>query len=350
MGQILQLLEFALQGVAAFLRLGKAMGEGVGTGGSGILISVTPALPCPRRAAGGNGACPRTRDPFIELANALLQPGALRGCGLEACLLPAAPVLVRLQFPFQPGQPCDVEVAVAADEVREHMDFAEYLADEGRWARRMAHQRPVGAGNVAAVETLPPDRAKRLLARLPRKAPHAVLMAPVECLFEKPGGLVALTGEAHAPAVQGVIPRRARILLPGPDQQLAQLAGGQAGADDRAMKRRWDFPGAQPRRAGFRRAVFWQGGEGQGHGEGLRTGRCEAGQGRHAYPIRYIFLNITNGKTTSQEKSAGRGRTAFPIRGRGGDRICRSLRKRPQVRHPAPFAGRHRFGRARRRP
>jgi hypothetical protein len=82
----------------------------------------------------------------------------------------------------------------------------------------------------------------------------------------------------------------------------------------------------------------------------LRTGRCEAGQGRHAYPIRYIFLNITNGKTTSQEKSAGRGRTAFPIRGRGGDRICRSLRKRPQVRHPAPFAGRHRFGRARRRP
>src|SRR5688572_32954914 len=100
----------------------------------------------------------------------------------------------------------------------------------------MAHQCPIRAGDVAALEGIAPDVSEFVLIGLPGNALDAALVALVERLVEQLCRLIPLTSKPHASTVQGMVRRSAHIVLSGPDQDLAQFSRRQAGADDRAMK------------------------------------------------------------------------------------------------------------------
>ena len=134
---------------------------------------------------------------------------------LLAAELGAQPVVLRLEV----GQAADVGAVGRSHQVGKHVDFAEDLAHQRVAGGRMGHRRPVGAGDVAALDGLAPlgahlvDRGRALSKR----ADRAVLA--VQGLVQELGRPSRWLGERDAAAGEDRARSsvgRAPVLRPGP--------------------------------------------------------------------------------------------------------------------------------------
>ena len=201
--EILHPVEGALESSVPFFQLRQPLRQGGGACVLGLGAFEKMLAAC-RWPGDGRGDRLGLDQPLLELMDALLLIRSFVGGGLQAQLLPNGLLPGLSELLFELCQAGDVEAACAADQMREHMHLAKDVADQGWRASRMAHQRPIGARNVAAVEAIAPDRAQFLLVRMAGNALDARLMALVERLVEELGRLVPLAGKTHAATALGL--------------------------------------------------------------------------------------------------------------------------------------------------
>ena len=106
-----------------------------------------------RRFAGGGL---RTPQVFLQLFHAPLQDDIVLSSRLQARLLPGDLVVPRLDIQLQSAQTREIEPAGAADEMRQHVHFAENIVHQRTIAGRMAHDGPIGARYIAVIDGLVP--------------------------------------------------------------------------------------------------------------------------------------------------------------------------------------------------
>ncbi len=122
-----------------------------------------------------------------------------------------------------------------ADEVRQHVHFAECFADDGLRCVGVCQGGPIGAGDVAAPHGIAPCRTNCVLRVRLGELIDRQPMAFVECLVQQLGCLVMMAGDAHGDTVQFVV-RAIRRCDTKLLQDLPDISGGQAGADDGAVQ------------------------------------------------------------------------------------------------------------------
>jgi molybdopterin-binding protein len=141
------------------------------------------------------------------------------------------------------AQAADIRAVRSAHEVRQHMDFAEDVANELLRRRGVTEGRPVGAGDFAALHGRAPEGANPChVGRLVELLDDEV-MSPIERLVEELRSTVAPARNRYPLAVELVI-GGARCCEVRLDEDLAKLGGRQAGADDRAMQVAGHLPNA----------------------------------------------------------------------------------------------------------
>jgi hypothetical protein len=129
------------------------------------------------------------------------------------------------------AQPADIGAIGGSDHVGEHVHVAERLTHDGVGRRRMAQHRPIGAGNVAALDGVFPQPAQRILFPRRSKLLDRRFVAAVERLLDQLAAAMPGRVFSHPPLVQIVVAaacrRRGREL----DHQPAQFRALKAGAD-----------------------------------------------------------------------------------------------------------------------
>ena len=179
-----------------------------------------------------------------------------RDDGVAQCQL--LPFELRFQLRlvgFQLAQPPDVRAVGGADEVRQHVHVAERLAHQGRRGGRMRQRRPIGAWDIAAPHGIPPQGADAVGGVGLGELIDGKVVALVQRLVQQFARSIVAAGQGDGGAVQfvvGAVPRRQLQLL----HNLPQIAGGQAGADDRAMQVGVEFPELGAARRPRRRRGF----------------------------------------------------------------------------------------------
>ena len=181
-------------------------------------------------------------DPAGQQVAQLADPGVARGDAVTQMVLLAGELVAQRNIlRFQLTEPPDVGPIGRAHQVGKHVDFAEDLADQRVVGDSMGERRPIAARNIALLDGLTPQGAY-LVDRLgPLEAADDEAMALVERLVQQFAPSIAQIGQQHALAVQ-VMVGRAVGGHAGLGQDLAQLAGRQAGADDRAVEMVGEFP------------------------------------------------------------------------------------------------------------
>ena len=177
-------------------------------------------------------ACERAAQRLVEQPDLLV-------AGDEAV---AQLALLRLElrrqrgvFLFELAQAADVGAVRGSDHVGEHVHVAERPAHERIGRGGMTQRRPIGAGNVAALDRVVPQCAeRRFVLRLGELLDRA-FVAAVERLLDQLGAALRPRREGDALLVQIVVARGLGTGDAELDHQAAQLRARQAGADDRAV-------------------------------------------------------------------------------------------------------------------
>ena len=205
-------------------------------GGARLLVGQAPAQRFVLRRGGG---CRRRGLAPCRLLQLRHPPGQGLALGpdlLQPLLLPGDPVVAGAELLLQVPQPGDVGTVRHADEMRQHVHLAIHLLHQRPVGGGVAQHRPIGAGDVAALQRLLPQRPH--LRRIPSlgEALDRGLVPLVEQLVQQLAGDLLLPRGPHRPAVQRVLGGGARIRVVQLGEELPQVAGRQAGADHRAMQ------------------------------------------------------------------------------------------------------------------
>ena len=150
--------------------------------------------------------------------------------------------LLRLELRRQRGvlflelaQAADVGAVRGSHHMGEHVHVAERPAHDRVGRGGMAQRRPIGAGNVAALDRVVPQRAERRFVLRLGELLDRTLVTAVERLLDQLGAALRPRREGDALLVQVVIAGGLGTGDAELDHQPAQLRARQAGADDRAV-------------------------------------------------------------------------------------------------------------------
>jgi hypothetical protein len=202
---------------------------------------------------------------------------------------------------FEIAQATDVRAVGGADEMGEHVHLAEDGACEVLGGVRVRKDGPIATWNLGPLDRACPEGLQLIDAPGAAELRHRRPVPPVQRLLQELGADIPLAGEKDCAAMQlvvGLLARAGQYL----DQDLAQLCGGQTGADDGAVEIAGQLPDAPALGLGTR--LLGRLGE---HGRlGMRRkdtpvhrkGGMEARQldrHRSVYPHRYIELSSRNG-------------------------------------------------------
>src|SRR5262249_55812137 len=122
------------------------------------------------------------------------------------------------------------------------MHVAERLAHDGIGCRRVAEQRPIGTGNIAAPDRLLPKPVQRFLILGLGELLDGSVVAPVQRLLYKFSATLWLSCERHTLLVQVMVAGALGAINPELDQQAANLRARKTGTNDRAMYARMHIP------------------------------------------------------------------------------------------------------------
>src|SRR5262245_6001880 len=122
------------------------------------------------------------------------------------------------------------------------MHLAESILHQLAVAGVMSEQGPIGAGDVASLDRLIPQHPQLARRGGLGEAPDHGAMLVVQGLVQNFRRIVALAGGLDGPNMELVIGSGGRLTIAEFDAEAPQLAGGQAGADHRAMKPGRDIP------------------------------------------------------------------------------------------------------------
>uniref|UniRef100_UPI0035CAA3ED hypothetical protein n=1 Tax=uncultured Methylobacterium sp. TaxID=157278 RepID=UPI0035CAA3ED len=130
---------------------------------------------------------------------------ALRHQVEDAPLVPGDGLVALGQVRLKLAQAADVGAVRLTDEVREHVHLAEDVLHQRPVGRRMGDRRPVGAGDLAALQIIAPERTDLARGAGLREALDLALVAAVQRLLQQLAPAVPAPGHLDDLAVQAVL-------------------------------------------------------------------------------------------------------------------------------------------------